>query len=229
MHPIITIVVLILATGVYGYILPRWIRQKYYALANICFSLATLFFVKAAGVSWPNLGISLNFSVLLISFLILYATICASFLIIRRRRLKFSKKDYYELFFRIPAGTALAEEILFRGSIMGVLLQNYSYAAALIISSIIFGFWHVLPGPLGSWFHQNMPSNNRPAWVAKTSSAAATVAFTFVGGLAFGWLRLASGSIALPWVAHTLTNALGWIINYSSPRTAKVKGSKKAN
>ena len=51
----------------------------------------------------------------------------------------------YETLVRIPLGTALPEEVISRGSILGLFLQRYTPAAAASMSSILFGVWHMLP------------------------------------------------------------------------------------
>jgi membrane protease YdiL (CAAX protease family) len=127
--------------------------------------------------------------------------------------LKLNRDNSLELFIRIPIGTALSEELIFRGSLMGVLLQYYSHTAALIVSSVIFGFWHVMPNPIESWAHSQIAPKKWPPRNAKLLSGGLTVASTAVGGLLFGGLRLIGGNILLPWASHTATNSIGWAAN----------------
>jgi hypothetical protein len=51
----------------------------------------------------------------------------------------------YEVLVRIPFGTALAEEVVFRGSLLGLFLQRHSRTTATAMTSVLFGFWHVVP------------------------------------------------------------------------------------
>ena len=51
---------------------------------------------------------------------------------------------YYTLV-RILLGTAAAEETIFRGAVLGLLLQHHPRARAVAVSSALFGCWHVLP------------------------------------------------------------------------------------
>ena len=46
---------------------------------------------------------------------------------------------------RIPLGTAVAEETIFRGAVLGLLTQRHPRARAVAVSSALFGCWHVLP------------------------------------------------------------------------------------
>ena len=57
----------------------------------------------------------------------------------------------FETFVRIPLETALAEEIIFRGVLLGLGLRSRTPVGAVVSSSIWFGLWHVYPtlGSLG--------------------------------------------------------------------------------
>ena len=68
----------------------------------------------------------------------------------------------FETLVRIPLGTALPEEVIFRSSLLGLFTQRHSPAAAASMSSILFGVWHVLPtlrtlplNPAGAHVHGN--------------------------------------------------------------------------
>ena len=49
----------------------------------------------------------------------------------------------YHAFIRIPLGTALYEEILFRGVLFGMLARRFTPLASAVWSSLAFGLWHV--------------------------------------------------------------------------------------
>ena len=50
----------------------------------------------------------------------------------------------------IPLGTAVFEETIFRGVLLGVLIRSWTRNAAVIVSSVLFGFWHLLPALSGA-------------------------------------------------------------------------------
>jgi uncharacterized protein len=111
----------------------------------------------------------------------------------------------YHTLVRIPFGTALTEETLFRGALLGVLLQRHSRARAAAVSSALFGCWHVLPTL------DTLRLNRVGAAVgdhpARTGAAvAASVAVTAVAGLGFSWLRFRSDSVVAPMVVHAALN-----------------------
>src|SRR5438132_8916923 len=62
-----------------------------------------------------------------------------------RARRSGARHVLFETLVRIPLGTALAEEVIFRGSLLGLFMQRHSPAAAASMNSILFGVWHVLP------------------------------------------------------------------------------------
>jgi uncharacterized protein len=112
----------------------------------------------------------------------------------------------YHTLVRIPLGTAAAEETLFRGALLGILLQRHSRARAAAVSSVLFGFWHVLPTL------DTLRGNAAGAAVrddpARTGAAvAASVAVTAAAGLGFSWLRFRGDSVVAPMVVHAALNS----------------------
>lgn len=102
---------------------------------------------------------------------------------------------------RIPLGTAVFEELLFRSAVIGLLARWRGVGAALLGSSVLFGLWHVVPAWEGS-------SGPLPGLIA---SVAGIVVVTTVAGLLFGVLRLRSGSVVAPMMAHTATNSFAYV------------------
>jgi len=75
--------------------------------------------------------------------------------------------------------TPFAEEFLFRGFILGMLLKRYSPVASIVISSFIFSIAHE---PIA-------------------------MALAFGGGCLYGWIRVKTGSIYPSMIAHALWNS----------------------
>jgi membrane protease YdiL (CAAX protease family) len=112
----------------------------------------------------------------------------------------------YHTLVRIPLGTAVAEETIFRGALLGMLLQRHPTARAAAVSSVLFGCWHVLPtldtlplNPLGERVGGD-PARTGGAVVA-------SVAVTAAAGLGFSWLRLRADSLVAPVVVHAALNS----------------------
>ncbi len=51
----------------------------------------------------------------------------------------------FQAFVRIPLATALYEEVLFRGIVFGMLIRRRSPLTAGLMTSVLFGLWHILP------------------------------------------------------------------------------------
>jgi membrane protease YdiL (CAAX protease family) len=119
----------------------------------------------------------------------------------------------YETLLRIPIGTALGEELAFRGVLFGVLLAWFSPLRAALISSALFGLWHVLPGIEAL---ETTTATGLASGLFGALSVTIQVLVTGGVGVAFCWLRLRSGSIAAPAIAHWAINGTaflaGWLI-----------------
>ena len=75
----------------------------------------------------------------------------------------------------------VAEEIFFRGFVLTGLLRRFGVARALLLSSLLFGAFHIDPG---------------------------AILLTFMLGLVLGWVYLKTGSIWPAIFAHSLHNAV---------------------
>ncbi|MGV8872085.1 MAG: CPBP family intramembrane glutamic endopeptidase [Rhodococcus sp. (in: high G+C Gram-positive bacteria)] len=103
-----------------------------------------------------------------------------------RRRVRPSEDDLAEwVLFRIPVGTVLTEELLFRG-VLDAVSPN--------LSPIFFGLWHIHPAR------------------AAGDTVLGTVLATTVAGLVFSWLRARSGSVLAPALLHYFLNASGAVL-----------------
>jgi membrane protease YdiL (CAAX protease family) len=112
----------------------------------------------------------------------------------------------YHTLVRIPLGTAVAEEAIFRGSLLGLLLQRHSRVPATAVSSVLFGCWHVLPtldtlalNPVGAAVGDDL--------VRTGGAMLASVLVTTVAGMGFSWLRFRSDSLVAPMVVHAALNS----------------------
>jgi membrane protease YdiL (CAAX protease family) len=81
---------------------------------------------------------------------------------------------------------------------------------AALLSSLVFGVWHVLP-TLGSLETNPGAAATQGSLWLQVGAVALVVVATGVAGMFFSWLRLRSGSILAPWLAHTGFNAIGYL------------------
>jgi uncharacterized protein len=113
----------------------------------------------------------------------------------------------HSAFVVIPLGTVVLEEIAFRSVLWGMLARHCRPRQVLVLTSGLFGLWHVLPA-----LHVAAGNEGVTAAVGGRGGAVvvlSTVAVTTVGGLVFGELRRRSDSVLAAVGAHWATNALG--------------------
>ena len=112
-------------------------------------------------------------------------------------------------FVLIPLGTVLFEEVAFRGVLWGLLRRARGTATATIVSSALFGLWHVLPSLHLSADNQAIGSTVGQGTSGQALSVLGTVLFTGLSGVVFCELRRRSGSLLASAGLHWATNALG--------------------
>lgn len=101
----------------------------------------------------------------------------------------------------IPLGTVVVEELAFRGVLLGLLRLAVSTRWAVVACSALFGLWHV-PGVLND-------TSGSAGHVAM--AVAGTFCATFAAGVAFCWLRIRSGSLLAPALAHWAVNTVALV------------------
>jgi membrane protease YdiL (CAAX protease family) len=116
----------------------------------------------------------------------------------------------YHLAIRIPVMTALAEEVLFRGVLLALFRQRRAPLVAVAWTSLLFGAWHVLPT---IDHYQGNPASDLvadPRRGRRLAVLATGLATTGAGGV-FAWLRLRSGSVLAPVLAHAAVNLSAYL------------------
>lgn len=116
----------------------------------------------------------------------------------------------YEALLRIPVGTALFEELAFRGVLLALFLGVTPTLPAVALCSGLFGLWHVLPTVNTLRINDIAPGTT--AYVRVVTGA---VVVTAIGGAVFCVLRLYTGSLLAPVVAHTATNSLAIVAAFA--------------
>ncbi len=109
---------------------------------------------------------------------------------------------------RIPLSTAFVEELVFRGLIWFVFEAVVGPGWTLLATSVAFGLWHVVVAARQAQDRGEV----MVTWVT------GTVIVTALAGLGFGWLRMVTGGIWAPFVAHSVVNIIGSIGARSAAR-----------
>lgn len=117
--------------------------------------------------------------------------------------------------FRIPLGTVVLEEVLFRGVLLGLGARTLGWWRSALVSSLLFGFWHILPA--------ESAADSSPGVIAVAEAGGAlgillavavAVLATGLSGMVFCWLRIQSGSLLAPMGLHLATNSVGYLAAY---------------
>lgn len=112
----------------------------------------------------------------------------------------------YQVLVRVPVGTALVEELAFRGVLYGLLAGSSTGAAAVLGSAVVFGLWHIVPTI--NLMEANRPGAPRRALLATIAGA---VVVTAAAGALLAVLRDTRGSIWMPVALHASANSLATV------------------
>ncbi len=111
----------------------------------------------------------------------------------------------FQALIRIPLGTALFEEFVFRGVLFGVFSRRGNLFGA-VASSVPFGMWHIRPTL--EVIDANAPGAQTACVVLLVLAA---VIVTAAAGLGLCWLRIKGGGIWAPTVLHAGINSLSLV------------------
>jgi membrane protease YdiL (CAAX protease family) len=118
---------------------------------------------------------------------------------------------------RIPLGTALLEEVAFRGVLYALLARRLGLRWAVVASSLLFGLWHVLPSLRLRDVNAVVGGLFGPGPLGAAAAVAAAVAGTAAAGVVLCELRRRSGSLLAPFALH-------WSLNGASLAAAWALG-----
>ncbi|MEA2902482.1 MAG: protease family protein [Actinomycetota bacterium] len=123
----------------------------------------------------------------------------------------------YRAAVRIPFGTVLVEEVAFRGVLLALVGGPAGTAWAVVVSSALFGLWHVVPLRATLGTNAIAPS---PTLVGGTVVALALV------GAGLCWLRLVAGGLAAPAVVHASASAGATVVAFFVVRRPSTLGAE---
>jgi membrane protease YdiL (CAAX protease family) len=107
----------------------------------------------------------------------------------------------YQVVLRIPVGTALFEEVAFRGVLLGLGRRAWGRRAGAWASAVLFGLWHLAPAGAVA------DANTTAAGVPLPVVLALAVVSTTAAGLVLTSVRDRAGSLAAPAALHAAVNA----------------------
>jgi len=203
----------------YSYVIVRLVPSSAYVPVNLAAAGLAVALAHRGGVGWNDLGVAREnlgrglrlglLTVLPIAAVMatgVAITVSRQFFVDARIADLGTTQTLYELLIRIPLGTALSEELIFRGALLGLYLRRHTFLKAALFSSLAFGLWHVV-GALGS-VQSNAAGEVLSSPAAQAGGVLATVVATGAAGMVFCWLRRRSGSVLTSAVTHAALNGL---------------------
>jgi membrane protease YdiL (CAAX protease family) len=188
-------------------------RSRSVVAMNLAIAASLVAIARITGISWHALGLDaegvvpgllwggiLALVVVLVGAVILLTPLRRAFRDVRAVEMRPSAFQYLV---RIPFGTALPEEAMFRGVLLAALAGQGLELGAVLGSSVAFGLWHV--GASLDFLRANQP---RADVGTKVLAASAGVLLTTVAGAAFAVLRVAAESLLAPILVHAAINAV---------------------
>ena len=115
----------------------------------------------------------------------------------------------YQTLVRIPLGTAVAEEVAFRGVLLGYGTRIWSWRTSAIASSLLFGLWHVVPAV--SALGGNAATDD-VGGVGQVMLVAGAVGATAVAGALLAYVRRLSGGLVAPIILHAAINSTAFAL-----------------
>lgn len=208
-------------------LLPQPVHDRLYIPVNLALGLALLAWARLGGYSFKDLGLGLDRLALSLRWglglgLVLPAPMFLALAMPQPVEPMVDARGWgqvsmaalaYQTMLRIPLGTAFLEELYFRGVMHGVWAGWRGERAAVAGASVAFGLWHVTP-TLELMRGTGLLDNPVLLGLAVLGGVAATG----VGGLFFAFLRLRTGAIYAPALAHWLINSLSAFAAFLSAR-----------
>lgn len=209
----------ILLIAVYSIVITKIIPKKLYSFSNLIIAFGAILYGVFFGISLQQLGISLN--LMLVNMLIglalsmpiiIFTILFSSFPTFRKHFSHQPNQNYnwrqfaYELGFRIPFGTALSEEVIFRSVLFAILLTNHSVILAIIFDSIIFGLWHVFPTLHTVEDHKPLNDKLKNKYQRNMLAVLVSIITTSILGAGLAILTLKTKSFISAWILHSAIN-----------------------
>lgn len=207
----------------YSYLVNRVVPTAWYVPANLTAAAAFVLGARALDATWADMGLrrerlGRGARVGLAAAIPIVAVVALGVAIPGTRRYFADERvtgigaaaTVFDVLVRIPIGTALCEEVIFRGAMMGVLLRHRTPVTAVVLSSVMFGLWHVFPTL--DTLHLNPAGSLVEGSAVRTAGAVAgVVGVTAAAGAGLAWLRLRANSVVAPIIAHGVLNTAAFL------------------
>jgi membrane protease YdiL (CAAX protease family) len=116
---------------------------------------------------------------------------------------------------RVPLGTVLLEEIAFRGVLLAMLWRRMGIGRGIVISSLVFGLWHILPSLGITESNEALGAAVGSGDTGQALGVLFAVVTTSVAGVVFCELRRRFDHLIVPMALHWATNGLGYLFAWA--------------
>jgi membrane protease YdiL (CAAX protease family) len=210
-------------------------RSRWYVPANVCAAGAALAAAAASGLTAADIGLrrdawlpgqlASRLAAATAAGWLLIAVVPATRPLLGDKRITSleGRAVAYQAAVRIPIGTVAWEEVAFRGVLQAALRRVMPRGAAVTVTSVVFGVWHVRP-TAGALRVNGLAGDRRRA----TAGVLAGVAVTTAAGAFLSWLRERSGRVAAPALLHLAANSGGLVAAWAVSGRADVEGSSRS-
>lgn len=222
----------VMALGAYNVVQNLVVPAPAYVPANLAATVGLVAMARARGCSWDDLGLDPSRSAAGVRLGMAGAGLATAvalaagahpatrqYLFDRRAADQRNWDVAYRATVRFPLGTALFEEVAFRGVIPAVWQRSgASKGQAAVAAATTFGLWHIIPGRDAL---TGNPLSSRLG--SRTSRAAVVITGTIATGLAslgLSWMRERSGSLVAPWITHAAINSTLYLAGVAAWRHA---------
>lgn len=213
--------------ALYNNVLNLWPTQRaLYVPLNLAVAAGVVAAARMSGLSWGTLGLSraqlgpglrwgLGIAAVIgLGLGVAYLVPQAQPLLADRRVAGLGAAGLaYTALVRIPFGTALTEELAFRGVLYGAWAERRTVLAGVVGSSLVFGLWHIVPALA-------MIRINAFAGLpgGRTLLVGIAVVATAIGGGLFCWLRIHTGGVLAPAIVHAALNSFATVAAFAAQR-----------
>jgi uncharacterized protein len=233
------LVLLTLATVVWSLFANLVLGDRGYVVRNLVLTGALVAVALGAGWEAGDLGLAAEDlgegfrwgrgAVLAAAFVIALAAGLADHVALARRLLADRRAALplpalvHAVLVRIPLGTVVFEEVLFRGVVLGAAMRVLPLTGAVAWQSVAFGLWHVAPTIVA--LREN---DVDPASATGWPTIVGAVAVTTIAGVGFALLTLGTGSLVAPMLTHWALNAFGLLAAAVTQATDEPRGGSTA-
>jgi membrane protease YdiL (CAAX protease family) len=213
----------VLALAGYNLIQNLLVPDRAYVPANMVAAAGLISLARRSGCSWEDLGLQPTRSPSGIRWGLAGAAVATAVAalgsvqsltgryFLDERALGHNRRERaYRAAIRFPLGTALFEEVAFRGVVQATWRRSGATPfRAATVAAASFGVWHLIPArqaltgnPLGS----RLTSTRSRSGVVVTGAL-----LTTLSSFALSWLRERSQSLIAPWLTHAAINSAGYL------------------